>query len=31
LTVAEGDALGHGVTRVSSKVLAFAYHLFSTT
>jgi hypothetical protein len=27
LTVAEGDALGHGVVRVSSKVLAFAYHL----
>jgi hypothetical protein len=27
LTAAEGGALGHGVARVSSRVLAFAYHL----
>jgi hypothetical protein len=27
LTAAEGGALGHDVARVSSRVLAFAYHL----
>jgi hypothetical protein len=29
LTTAEGSALGHGVARVSSRVFAFAYRLFS--
>jgi hypothetical protein len=27
LTAAEGGTLGHGVIRVSSRVLAFAYRL----
>jgi hypothetical protein len=27
LTAAEGDALGHDVTRVLSRVLAFVYRL----
>jgi hypothetical protein len=27
LTAAEGSALGHSVARVSSRVLAFTYHL----
>jgi hypothetical protein len=29
LTTSEGGALGHGVTCVSPRVLAFAYHYFS--
>jgi hypothetical protein len=31
LTATVGGALGHGVTSVLSRVLSFAYHLFSAT